>query len=268
MLGFLRQKLSEIFRLPNRKKIVDELEFSLLEAGVALEVVDRIMEEVRDSDDPRAALRKALLDSMKPGRIKITKKPYIVMVCGINGTGKTTTAAKLASYFLKSGKQVVVAASDTFRAAAIEQLEEHCKRLGVRVIKHRYGADPAAVAFDAVKHAETTGKDVVIVDTAGRLHVDSGLMRELEKIKRVVKPDLSLLTLDATTGNDAVDQARAFDRIADGFVITKFDIDERGGAVISVSAVTGKPIYFLGKGQDYGDLREFNPEEIVRGLGL
>jgi len=268
MLGFLKQRLSEILLLKNRKEIKEELELTLLEAGVALEVVDMIMEKVEKAKDLKKELRDILLGIMKAARIEVNSKPYKIMVCGINGTGKTTTVAKLARYFLNEGKKVVVAASDTFRAAAIEQLEEHCRRLGVEIVKHGYGADPAAVAFDAVKHAKANNIDIVLIDTAGRLHVDSGLMRELEKVRRVIQPELGLLTLDATTGNDAIEQAKAFAELIDGFVITKFDVDERGGVVISVCAVTGKPIYFLGTGQGYDDLIEFSPGDIVRKLGL
>ena len=267
MLSFLRERFSKIFQKP-KEKVLEEMEVALLEAGVALEVVDLVIEKIKEAQDPKSKLREVLLEIMKKGKIEVNSKPYKIMICGINGTGKTTTVAKLAHYFLRMKKSVVVAASDTFRAAAIEQLEEHCKNLGIKLIKHKYGADPAAVAFDAVKHAKARGIDIVLIDTAGRLHVDTGLMRELEKIRRVIRPELSLLTLDATTGNDAVEQARAFNELIDGFVITKFDVDERGGALISVSAVTGKPIFFLGTGQRYEDLVEFDPQDIVKRLGL
>lgn len=267
MFDFLKKKLKQVLSAAHGDP-TPELETTLLEAGVSLEVVDRLLESVEGAEDPRKALRDALLDSMEAGELQVGDRPHVILIAGINGTGKTTTLAKLAHRFQEQGMRVVAAASDTFRAAAIEQLEEHCERLGVKLVKQKYGADPAAVAYDAVESARASGADVVLIDTSGRLHVDAGLMKELEKVKRVAKPDLSLLVVDATTGNDAVEQARAFDKLVDGFVVTKADVDERGGAVVSVSAVTGKPIYFLGTGQEYGDLREFSPQEVVRELGL
>jgi fused signal recognition particle receptor len=267
MFEFLRKKLKKVLRAAKGDP-TPELETTLLEAGVSLEVVDRLITDVKEADDPKAALRQSLLNAMEPARIKVTEKPFIIMLVGINGTGKTTVLAKLAHRFQDGGKTVIAAAGDTFRAAAIEQLGEHCRRLDVPLVKQRYGADPAAVAYDAVESARARGADVVLIDTSGRLHVDSGLMKELEKVKRVASPHLSLLVVDATTGNDAVEQARAFAPLIDGFVITKVDVDERGGAVVSVSAATGKPIYFIGTGQDYGDLEEFSPKKVVRALGL
>ncbi|HDR53380.1 MAG TPA: signal recognition particle-docking protein FtsY [archaeon] len=256
----------------NQQKLLEDLETGLLECGVAFEVVDILLAGVREVKprEAKARLRKDLLALLKPAEIpaRLPARPYVILIAGINGTGKTTTVAKLARYFLDRKKSVVVAAADTFRAAAIEQLREHCNRLGVRMIEHQYGSDPAAVAFDAVRHAEAKKVDVVLIDTSGRLHVDAGLMRELEKVKRVVKPHLSLLTIDATTGNDAVEQARAFDPLIDGVVLTKFDVDERGGALISVSAVTGKPVYFLAAGQAYGDLEPLEPRKIIDAMGL
>ncbi|MBR9679549.1 MAG: signal recognition particle-docking protein FtsY [Candidatus Altiarchaeota archaeon] len=268
MLGFLKKKIAETLKKPSQKRRLDELETVLIQSGMALEVVDRIIAELKQSQDSRQSLSSILSDSMKSGKLNLKKRPYVIMLCGINGVGKTTVAAKLASYLKKKKIESVFAASDTFRAAAIEQLQIHADKLGVRMIKQKYGADPAAVAYDAVEHAKTSGKGAVIIDTSGRLHVDSGLMRELEKVKRVVKPDISLLVVDATTGNDAVEQARAFNQIIDGFIITKLDIDERGGAVVSVSAVTGKPIYFVSTGQKYGDFQEFSVKKIIKAIGL
>ncbi len=268
MFGFLKKKIQQVLTKTIQKDPTPELETALIEAGVSLEVVDRLIDSVRESKQPKKALRRSLLKCMKAERIRVKGKPFVVMLVGINGTGKTTTLAKLAYRFKKKGKTVVAAAGDTFRAAALEQLEEHCRRIEIPVVKQRYGADPAAVAYDAIEHAKAKGIDVVLIDTSGRLHVDSGLMRELEKIKRVAKPDLSLLVIDATTGNDAVEQSKAFSHLIDGIIVAKADVDERGGAIISVSATTGKPIYFLGTGQDYGDLREFSPEKVVKELGL
>lgn len=271
MFGFLKKKIKEVLTKAKviKKDPTPELESALIEAGVSLEVVDRLVAGIKKDKQPKRALKKALLEVMEPAHIQTGRaKPFVIMIVGINGTGKTTTLAKLAHRFQRKGKKVVAAASDTFRAAAIEQLAEHCRRLKVPLIKQRYGADPAAVAFDAIEHAKARGIDVVLIDTSGRLHVDSGLMKELEKVKRVAKPHLSLLVIDATTGNDAVEQARAFAHLVDGMIVAKADVDERGGATISVSAATGKPIYFLGTGQDYRDLKEFSPERVVKELGL
>jgi fused signal recognition particle receptor len=289
VFDFLKRKLKEVFskvgigvskvarevkagvrkvKIAVRKDVTPELENVLIEAGVSLEVVDTLIQKVKKAEDQKKALKEAIRESMKAEKLKIGKKPYVIMFVGINGTGKTTSLAKLAFALKSKGKSVVVAAGDTFRAAAIEQLGEHCEKIKVEMISHKYGSDPAAVAFDAIEHAKAKGIDVVMIDTSGRLHVDTGLMRELEKVKRVAKPDLCLLVVDSTTGNDAVEQARAFAEITDGFVMAKFDVDERGGAVISISAVTGKPIYFVGTGQDYRDLREFDPEKVVKALGF
>lgn len=271
MFGFLKKKIKEVLTKARiiKKDPTPELENALIEAGVSLEVAERLVKDLKNEKQPKRALKKALMEAMQPARISIGKtKPFVIMLLGINGTGKTTTLAKLAHRFLKKKKTVVAAASDTFRAAAIEQLAEHCRRLKIPLVKQKYGADPAAVAYDAVEHAKARGIDVVLIDTSGRLHINSGLMKELEKVKRVSKPHLSLLVIDATTGNDAVEQAQAFSHIIDGIIIAKSDVDERGGATISVSAATGKPIFFLGTGQEYSDLKEFSPKKIVKELGL
>ncbi len=166
----------------------------------------------------------------------------------------------------KKGYSVVLACSDTYRAGSIEQLEEHAKRLGIRMIKHKYGADPAAVAYDAVSHAKARGTNVVLIDTAGRIQTDRNLMNELAKIKRIINPDLTLLTVDALTGNDAVMQAEEFHKTVgiDGTVLTKVDADIKGGTALSVTYATGKPIVFVGTGQRYEDLEEFQAEQFTR----
>ena len=198
------------------------------------------------------------------------KKPYIIAMIGINGSGKTTTLAKIVHLFQQNKLKPVVAACDTFRAAAIQQLEEHTNKLGVKLIKHDYGSDAAAVAFDAVKHAESKNKDVVLIDTAGRLHSDKNLMRELEKIIRVAKPDLKIFVGESIAGNDVVEQVKYFnDKVGiDAIILAKADIDEKGGAAISVSYITGKPILYLGTGQNYEDLTEFSKDKIVEQIGL
>ena len=217
-------------------------------------------------------LRKVIFDILNThGKISLIevvekkrgmKEPFVVVFVGVNGTGKTTTIAKIAKLLIKNGYSIVLACSDTFRAGAIEQLEEHAKRLGTRMIKHKYGSDAAAVAFDAVQYAKTRGINIVLIDTAGRMQTDVNLMNELGKIKRVINPDLTILTVDALTGNDAVFQAEEFHKNIgiDGTILTKVDADIKGGAALSVSYVTGKPILFVGTGQDYKDLQNFNPE--------
>jgi len=190
------------------------------------------------------------------------------MFIGVNGVGKTTTLAKLTKYLQLKGKKCVFAASDTFRAASIEQLQEHATALKVKMIKHAYGADPAAVAFDAISHAKAKGVDVVLIDTAGRQHANADLMGELSKIKRVAKPDVTILVVDSLTGNDAVEQAKKYDESIgiDGVILTKADADDKGGTVLSVSYMVEKPILFMGTGQTYTDLDEFKADFIIEKL--
>ena len=206
----------------------------------------------------------SLLENVE--RKRKMKEPYSILFVGINGTGKTTTIAKVAEFLMKKGYSVVLACSDTYRAGSIEQLEEHAKRLGVRMVKHKYGADPAAVAYDAISHAKARGINVVLIDTAGRIQTDRNLMGELGKIKRVINPDLTILTVDALTGNDAVMQAEEFHKSVgiDGTILTKVDADVKGGAALSVTYVTRKPIVFIGTGQTYKDLQDFNPEQFTQ----
>jgi len=190
----------------------------------------------------------------------------VIVFVGINGTGKTTTIAKIAQLLMRKRYSVILACSDTYRAGSIEQLEEHAERLGVRMIKHKYGADPAAVAYDAINHARAHGVSAVLIDTAGRIQTDRNLMNELAKIKRVINPDLTILTVDALTGNDAVMQAEEFHKSVgiDGTILTKVDADVKGGAALSVTYVTGKPIVFIGTGQKYEDLEEFDPQRFTQ----
>lgn len=203
--------------------------------------------------------REKFIDSVK------SKKPYVILFIGVNGVGKTTTIAKIASLLKKEGLKPVVAASDTFRAASIEQLELHCRRLNVDLIKHSYGADPAAVAYDAISHARSTGADAVLIDTAGRSDMNKDLIEELAKVKRVSKPDLTVFVGDALTGNDLVKQAKIFDEKAgfDMSIVAKADVDKKGGAVLSLSYVTKKPILFIGTGQGYDDLSTLDPKKTA-----
>ncbi len=272
------------------EELFQDLEITLLENNVAVEVIDKIKADLKGSlvEKPlqrgkvEETIRKTLRSSIeelfissydlkeKVKEIATGKKPAKIMFVGINGSGKTTTIAKIAKLLQENKLKVVIAASDTFRAAAIHQLQEHADKLGIKLIKHDYGADPAAVAFDAIKYAEAHGIDVVLIDTAGRLHSNVNLVDEMKKIARVAKPDFKIFVGEAITGNDCVEQARSFnDAIGiDGIVLAKADVDEKGGAAISVSYITQKPILYLGTGQGYDDLMPFRPEAVVDSLGL
>jgi len=192
-------------------------------------------------------------------------KPSLFLFLGFNGSGKTTSLAKVGHYLKKKGVSCVFAAGDSFRAASIEQLEEHGRRLNIDVIKHKYGADSAAVIFDAKKHAQARGIDVVLADTAGRPHTDRNLMNELKKVCRVNNPNLKILVIDSLVGNDAVPQARMFDEVVgiDAVMFTKVDVNEKGGCILSVAKILKKPILFLGTGQEYSSLKTFDSQEFI-----
>ncbi len=266
-----------------------DMELLLLENNVAVEVIDKIKSDLKTNvvDKPlkRSDVEGQIADILENSISEILtfekldvvsdikkkkQKPYVICFFGVNGSGKTTTIAKLASLLQKKGLQVVLGAGDTFRAAAIDQLSVHADALGVKIIKYDYGADAAAVAFDAVKFAESKNKDVVLIDTAGRQHSNVNLMDEMKKIIRVAKPDLKIFIGESITGNDCVEQARKFNEVVgiDGIILSKVDIDEKGGAALSVSYVTKKPILFLGTGQAYDDLKEFDKDFVVKNLGL
>jgi len=262
--------------------ILWDLQLQLISNDVAVEIAQRVCQELKerlkgvqfarlgDKTEPvKEALREAIEAVMATnGELNILDladgkeagEPLVVMFVGINGTGKTTTIAKISKLLMDNGHTVVLASGDTYRAGAIEQLEEHARRLGIRVIKHRYGSDAAAVSFDAVQHAKAQGIDVVLIDTAGRMQTNRNLMDELQKIKRVVQPDLTVMVLDALIGNDAVDQAQTFNEIVgfDAAILTKVDADARGGSSLSVAYLTGKPIIYVGVGQEYRDLQPFD----------
>jgi len=268
--------------------VLDELEIVLLQSDVAVPVVEKVRKnlkhdlegrKVKLGTDIEGAIRTSLENSVrqiltKPGLDLVATarahlpKPYIVMFVGVNGTGKTTTVAKIALRLRDAGLGVVIAAGDTFRAGAIEQLLVHGERLGIRVVRQQEGSDPAAVAFDALEHARARKVDVVLIDTAGRQHTNENLIQEAKKIRRVVSPNLTLFVGDALSGNDVVEQARLFDEAlgVDGLVLTKLDADVKGGAALSATFVTGKPILFVGVGQGYADLRPFDAEWMVQRL--
>jgi fused signal recognition particle receptor len=265
---------------------LDELEVVLLESDVALPATDAIIGHVRkglvgkhrkigESVDNLvvSALRAALLDVLGSGfdltgYIRDHQKPVKILFTGVNGTGKTTTVAKIGAYLRKQGMTVVIGAGDTYRAGAIEQISVHAERLGIKVIQHKEGADPSAVLFDTVQYATSHKIDVVLADTAGRFHNKTNLMSQLEKIKRVMKPDLVVYVDEAVAGNDAVTRAFEFDKTvgADAVVLTKADMDSRGGAAISIAHTIGKPLMFLGVGQGYDDIIPFEPARVVEEL--
>ena len=235
----------QVKRLDDRKKIVEE---NLRACPFEVMLTDKRIDLLNLAEEKRK-----------------NKEPLTLMFVGINGTGKTTTIAKVAKFFQDKKFTVVLAGADTYRAGSIEQLEEHGRRLGVRVIKSTYGGDPAAVAYDAVSHAKAHGINIVLIDTAGRMQTNQNLMNELIKVKRVVSPDLTIFTVDSLIGNDAVQQAEEFNKAVgiDATILTKVDADVKGGSALSVTYVTQKPILFIGVGQTYKDLELFNPEKFV-----
>jgi fused signal recognition particle receptor len=287
--GLVSKVTTTELKSENLRPVLSDFKMSLVENDVAFPVAERICDEmekrldgvqVKRFEDRKKIveqnLRDVLLEVMLTnGKIDLLKivdekgkknEPFAIVFVGINGTGKTTTIAKVARFFNKKGYSVVLSCSDTYRAGSIEQLEEHARRLGVKMITHKYGADPAAVAYDTISHAKAHGVNVVLIDTAGRMQTNRNLMSELEKVKRIVKPDLTILTVDSLTGNDAVMQAEEFHKSVgiDATVLTKVDADVKGGSALSVTYVTKKPILFIGTGQTYDSLEEFNPEKFVQ----
>jgi len=260
------------------------LEMALMESDVALPVAEEIVREVKSdlvgkkkkigADTGAIAeqsLRNALISILSRNHldfdeyVKAKEKPVKILFVGVNGTGKTTSIAKVAKYLMNQNYSVVLAAGDTFRAGAIEQLEVHGNALGLKVVKHKTGGDPAAVIFDAVEYAKAHNKDVVLADTAGRLHTNINLMDQMRKIVRVTKPDLLIFVDEAIAGNDAVERARLFNESVPigGSILTKTDADAKGGSAISIAYITGKPVLFLGVGQTYPDLVKFEPQWLV-----
>ena len=270
------------------ENLLEELEWVLLESDISQHASSAIIDSLRNaligarlrrgaelSKVLEAALKRALhalleagywdFDATVDGFIEAGDVPVVIMLVGVNGTGKTTTAAKIAQRLLNNGRSVIAAAGDTFRAGAIQQLESHCERLGIRCISSQRGGDSAAIARDAIDSAKAKGIDVVLVDTAGRMQNKTNLMNELNKVRKVTNPHLTLFVGDSLAGNDAVEQAKMFQEIMrfDGAVLTKMDTDAKGGAGLSIAFATGRPIVFAGVGQGYDDLLQFNPDWLL-----
>jgi fused signal recognition particle receptor len=278
------------------EKVLDDalldLQIALLESDVAQEVVDDLSKKLKgellglklEKEQDAAQIVQSKLQSVvaeifaRAGKLDLVEKikakkvakggPFVIVFLGINGTGKTTTIAKMGNLLRKAGLTVVVAAGDTHRAGAIEQLEQHTNRLSLKIIKQRYGADPSAVGRDAVEHAKKNYIDAVLIDTAGRMQTSKNLMDEMAKIVRVVKPDIRLFIGDALAGNDTINQAREFFQYAnfDGAILTKIDSDAKGGAAISITHITSKPIAYIGVGQGYDDIIPFDPDTFIESL--
>jgi fused signal recognition particle receptor len=272
-------------------KILDEFLLVLVENDVAYEVAKKICDSLNerlkatqfrrfaDSGEPaKAVLREVLLELLKGSgdesffkvlnTSKTEHRPAVILFVGVNGTGKTSTVAKIGRMLLQKGFSVVVAAADTYRTGSIEQIEEHARRIGVRTIKHEYGADAAAVAFDAANYASAHGINVVLIDTAGRMQTNKNLLEEMKKISRVARPNMTILVVDALTGNDAVEQGKTFSAAVtiDGVVLTKLDADAKGGSAISMATIIGKPILFATVGQNYEDIVPFDPAQMVENI--
>ncbi|TFG10407.1 signal recognition particle-docking protein FtsY [Candidatus Thorarchaeota archaeon] len=275
----------------NLSEAVWELQLTLIQNDVAVEVAERICELTKEKilgsrtgrfENLKKLFRQAIYDSvlevltpeypLQPleyaAARKQSGKTTVIMFVGVNGTGKTTTLAKVAHLFKKNGFSVVAAAGDTFRAGSIEQLAKHAERLGIRLIKQDYGADAAAIAYDAVAHAEAKRIDVVLIDTAGRMQSNKNLLDEMKKIARVAEPNLKIFVGDALAGNDALSQAKEFHEAIgiDGAILTKVDADPSGGAALSITFVTGRPVVYVGVGQAYEDLKRFNPDWFAKRL--
>ncbi|MEM4911489.1 MAG: signal recognition particle-docking protein FtsY [Metallosphaera sp.] len=286
LFGFIRYK--EI-KEEDVSDLIDELRFELLEDDVSLEVTEKILEDLKRNLVGKKVSRKenleqliheslknSLKDILKKNyiekdvveTIKTSKKPFVVMFFGVNGVGKTTTIAKFAMLLKKSGLSVIIAASDTFRAAAQEQLAVHASKLEVPLVKGKYGGDPASVAFDAIQSAKSRGIDAVLIDTAGRMHTDKDLVEELRRLVRIAKPNLKVLVLDSLAGNDALKQAEYFEKAVgyDFVILTKVDADAKGGIALSLAYELGKPVMYLGMGQDYDSLVKFNPDWFTERL--
>ncbi len=298
MFDKLRNAFSSVVKSLGEKELKEkdidevlfELEIALLESDVATEVIDSLKDDLKKQLIGTTVEKEKIAETVKEnlrhsissmfdaaGDIDILTKiqekkskgePYVISFMGINGTGKTTTIAKFAHMLKENKFSVVIAAADTYRAGAIEQISEHGKRLNIKVIAQNYGSDPAAVSRDAVLHAKSNKIDCVLIDTAGRMQTSKNLMDQISKINKVVNPDLKLFVGDSLAGNDTVSQAREFYNYTkfDGAILTKSDADARGGAAISIVKVTSSPILYLGVGQEYKDLKPFNKNSFLETL--
>lgn len=267
-------------------KILEDFELSLLESDVSMKVSEKIVNELKKKltgekigltsnkkDFVKIAVEETLTEILEYKKYDIFKEIekkrkageiFSIAFVGFNGTGKTTTIAKFGKLLSDKGYKVVIAASDTFRAGSIEQLCLHAENIGIKVIKHNYGADPAAVAFDAINHAKARGIDVVLIDTAGRSEMNRNLMDEMKKLIRVSNPNMKIFVGDSLAGNAVAEQAEKFSEIGlDGSVLTKVDADSRGGAALSISYITEKPILYIGTGQGYDDLEPFDSKWLI-----
>jgi len=283
------QKIGAVFQ--NRQwdeSSLDEMEESLITADVGVKATDKLMQALRrqspgDSEDlaqdMSAKLQTAMVEMLRgavaaPLRAPLSVRPWVVIFLGVNGVGKTTTIGKLAAQYRNEGKKVLLVAGDTFRAAAVEQLDAWGRRAGVDVVKHKAGADPSAVVFDGMQAAKSRNIDVLLIDTAGRLHTKVHLIEELKKIRRVIARELpgapheTLLVLDATTGQNGLQQARVFKEATDisGIVLTKLDGTAKGGVIISIQEELGVPVQYIGVGEDVEDLQPFEAENFVQAL--
>jgi len=296
MFQFLKKKLKkaeEVIEEEKKKSLfgvsekkVDELlwqvEIELIEADVAFEVIEEIKREIKGNlvglsrkeakEEVSKIIEDAIYRILKNSEgnffeeIKKFEKPVIILFVGVNGSGKTTAIAKLAWQLKNMGYSCVIAACDTFRAGAIEQLERHASQVGAKLIKHDFGADPAAVAYDAIEHAKAKHRDFVLIDTAGRMQTNINLMEEMRKIKKVAKPHMTIFVGDALVGNDAIEQAKKFNEAVgiDGVILSKVDADAKGGASISIAHSIKKPLYFIGTGQRYEEQIPFNAEWMIK----
>ena len=282
------QKLGTIFQTRQwDEESLEAMEESLIAADIGVTATQKLMEILRRespsgtgdlaaemSSRMQRAMVEILAPSGKAGPAPLSARPWVILFLGVNGVGKTTTIGKIAAQFRDDGKKVLLVAGDTFRAAAIEQLEAWGQRVGVEVIKHRAGADPSAVVFDGVQAAKSRGVDVLLIDTAGRLHTKVHLIEELKKIRRVIareQPDApheTLLVLDATTGQNGLQQARVFKEATDisGIVLTKLDGTAKGGVIISIQEELGVPVRYIGVGEEVEDLQPFEPARFVQAL--
>ncbi|AHC51700.1 cell division protein FtsY [Sulfolobus acidocaldarius SUSAZ] len=266
--------------------VIEELRFQLLDSDVSYEVTEKILEDLKNNligkkVSRREEVEEIVINTLKKSITEILtknqktdliekirssgKKPFVIIFFGVNGVGKTTTIAKVVNMLKKNNLSTIIAASDTFRAAAQEQLAYHASKLEVQLIRGKYGGDPASVAFDAISFAKSRNIDVVLIDTAGRMHIDSDLVEELKRVLRIAKPDFRILILDSLAGSDALEQARHFENNVgyDAVILTKVDADAKGGIALSLAYELKKPVVYMGVGQNYDDLIPFSPDWFV-----